>query len=77
MRLIIAATVAASLFATNLLAAEATGPLAPGKPAGVEKAQTGFPQIWYIVGGVAVLGAVVAAVGNSSGPQNTTPPTTG
>ena len=38
-RVLLATTLAASLIATNLFAADAQGPLAPGKPAGVQKAQ--------------------------------------
>ena len=68
MRLFIAATVAASFFATNLLAADLAAPLAAGKPAGVQKAQdAGIAPIWYVLGGIAVTGAIVAAVGNASG----------
>jgi hypothetical protein len=78
MRLIIAATVAASFFATNLLAADLTAPLAAGKPAGVQKAQdSGIAPIWYVVGGVAVIGAVVAASSSVTSVPATTPPTTG
>jgi hypothetical protein len=78
MRLFIAATVAASLFATNLLAADLAAPLAAGKPAGVQKAQdSGIAPIWYIVGGIAAIGGIVAVVGDNSGPVATTPPTTG
>ncbi len=68
MRLFIAATVAASIFATNLLAADLAAPLPAGKPAGVQKAlDTGIAPIWYVLGGIAVTGAIVAAVGNASG----------
>ena len=78
MRLFIAATVAASFFATNLLAADLAAPLAAGKPAGVQKAQdSGIAPIWFVLGGVAVAGAIVAAVGNASGTSGTVPPTTG
>jgi hypothetical protein len=77
MRLLIAATVAASFFATNLLAADLTAPLAAGKPAGVQKAQdSGIAPIWYVLGGVAIVGVVVAASSDVSGPTATTPPTT-
>ena len=38
-RVLLATTLAASLVATNLFAADAQGPLAPGKPAGIQKAQ--------------------------------------
>jgi len=78
MRLLIAATVAASFFATNLLAADLASPLAAGKPAGVQKAQdASLYSIWFVVGGVAAIGGIVAAVGNASGSSGTAPPTTG
>jgi hypothetical protein len=78
MRLFIAATVAASLFATNLLAAEAAAPLAGGKPAGVQKAQDeGIAPIWFVLGAVVVVGAVVAASSGGNSVPVTTPPTTG
>ena len=77
MRLLIAATVAASFFATNLLAADLTAPLSAGKPAGVQKAQlSDIAPIWYVVGGVALIGVVVAAASDVNGPTATTPPTT-
>ena len=78
MRLFIAATVAASLFATNLLAADIAAPLAPGKPAGVQKAQfEDIAPIWYVLGGVAIVGVIVAASSdNNSTPITATPGTT-
>jgi len=76
MRLLIAATVAASIFATNLLAADLAAPLPAGKPAGVQKAQdTGIAPIWYVIGGIAITGALVAAIGNASGTPGVTPST--
>ena len=76
MRLFIAATVAASIFATNLLAADLAAPLPAGKPAGVQKAQDkGIAPIFYVLGGIAVAGVVVAAVGNASGTPGAVPST--
>ena len=78
MRLFIAATVAACLFATNLLAAEVATPLAAGKPSGVQKAQEeGIAPIWYVLGAVVVVGAAVAAASGGNSVPVTTPPTTG
>jgi hypothetical protein len=78
MRLFIAATIAASLFATNLLAAEVTAPLAAGKPSGVQKAQEeGIAPIWFVLGGAAVIGVAVAASSGGNSTPVTTPPTTG
>jgi len=72
MRLFIAATVAASLFATNLSAAE-TGPLAAGKPAGVQKADAADATLWWIIGGAVFVG-VVAAVASGGGSSTITSP---
>ena len=73
MRLFIAATVAASLFATNLLAADLAAPLPAGKPAGVQKAQLGgINPAWFAVGGLGILAAVVATSKASPSAPNTT-----
>jgi len=74
MRVLIVATVVASLFATNSLAADiaipANIPLAPGKAAGVAKAQgEDDNSLWWILGGAAAIGIIVlAASGGSSTP---------
>jgi hypothetical protein len=47
-------------------------PLAPGKPAGVQKAQMGSTE-WLVIGGIAALGAgiaIAASGGRSSNPGN-------
>jgi hypothetical protein len=76
----IAAAAAASLFATNLLAAEATGPLAPAKPAGVKKAQDWDMTTIGIVGAGALAGVLIGLSvqqSNKSQPVNaTTTPST-
>jgi hypothetical protein len=77
MRLFIAATVAASVFATNLLAAEAAAPLPTGKPAGVHKAQDADTDtLWWVVGGAVVVGAIAAVASGGNSAPVTTPPTT-
>jgi hypothetical protein len=58
-RMLIAATVAATFFATNLLAAETVSPLAPGKPAGVTKAQANDNTTLYYILGVGALGGIL------------------
>jgi hypothetical protein len=72
-RALIAATVAVSFFATNLLAAETAAPLAPGKPAGVQKAQdydwTSYAWIGLGVGAAILLGL-------STGQSDHAPPPT-
>ena len=80
MRILIATTLVASLITTNLLAAETAGPLAPGKAAGVQKAQEAGNNLWLLLGlgaGIAVVG-LVASGGDStySVPVPTTPTTT-
>jgi hypothetical protein len=74
MRTLISAALAASLFATNLLAAEINAPLAPGKAAGVKTAQDTDDTVWWIIGGAAVV--AVIAVAASSGGSSSAPPTT-
>ena len=77
MRLFIAATVAATLIATNLMAAETVTPLTAGKPAGVQKAQDADTNtLWWVVGGAVVVGAIAAAASGGNSAPVTTPPTT-
>jgi hypothetical protein len=72
MRVLIAATIAASLVATNLLAAEATAPanapLAPGNAAGLKKAQAAddYTLLW-ILGGAGALAFIVGSMGAHTG----------
>jgi hypothetical protein len=62
MRKIASIILVASVIATAA-AAETSGPLAPGKPAGVKQAELGTP-VWALLG----LGVVVAiAIGVASG----------
>ena len=70
MRIAIAGLMAASLCVTPVLAADAAGPLAPGKPAGVEAARLHVGTGLLIVGGLLVAGLVVA-VASSGGSNNT------
>lgn len=66
MRVLIAAGLAATLFATNLLAAEVSAPLAPGHAAGVKKAQTDTDMsILIVAGGAAAVGVIALAVGGN------------
>jgi hypothetical protein len=68
MRIIVPVVLAASLITTNLFAAEVTAPapLAPGKAAGVQKAQGEDISFWWFVAGAVALGVVIAAVDGSS-----------
>ena len=72
-RMLIAATAAATFFATNLLAAETVSPLAPGKPAGVTKAQTNDNTTLYYVLGAGALGGIL--LGLSTGQHGNVVPT--
>jgi hypothetical protein len=67
MRILIAALLTACLTAGNVLAADAAGPLAPGKPAGVKKAQVEDNTILYIIGAGAVIAGIVLVASNSNG----------
>lgn len=70
MRSFLAIALSSTLLASAALAAE-TGPLAPGKPAGVKQAQMGTTG-WVLVG-VGVVSAIaigVAAGSNGGSPLN-------
>ena len=64
MRKLCTAAIAVSLFASSMAWAETT--LAPGKPAGVHKAQMGTKEV-LIFGGIAVAAVVIFAVNSGSG----------
>ena len=78
MRALIAAAVALALTTGSLAAAE-VGPLAPGKPAGVKKAEYEGDPTLLIVLGVAVAVGIAVAVSNGNDNNNggITTPTTG
>lgn len=80
MRVMIAAVTAASLLASSAFAAEtlsANVPLAPGKPAGVQKAQMADNTLLYVLGGGLLIGGVVLlATQGSDNKTTTTTPTT-
>ena len=62
MRVLIAASLAASLFTTSLLAADMSAPLPPAKAAGVKNAQDFFGisyPILIIGAGIGIVAAVV------------------
>ncbi len=71
MRTLIAAALSSTLIASAALAAD-TGPLAPGKPAGVKQAQVGTTG-WVLIG-AGVLTAIVIAVASDSNGKPTTGP---
>lgn len=79
MRAVVSSVLALSLMASSALADGQVNNLAPGKPAGIHKAQ--FFEDGHgilILAGVALLGvgiALAASSGNSSGPTTSTPST--
>jgi hypothetical protein len=64
MRKLCTAAIAVSLFASSMAWADTT--LAPGKPAGVHKAQMGTKEV-LIFGGIAVAAVVLIAVNSGGG----------
>ena len=69
---VVAAIAAAAMISTSALAAD--GALAPGKPAGVQKAQIGTGFLILGLASAAVLTAIAITVSNQSGrnPQQQT-----
>lgn len=77
MRALLSTALALALTTSSLAAAE-VGPLAPGKPAGVKKAEYEGDPTLLIVLGIAVAIGIAVAVSNSNDHDNGTPtPTTG
>ena len=64
-----AAFLAALLSTAAAQAGESAGPLIPGKPAGVQKAQTSDQTILYIMGAGLVVGGI-ALISGSNGRSN-------
>ena len=69
MKSVVGAIAVAAMVSTSAFAAVTDGALAPGKPAGVSKAQTGGNGLLLIAGVAVVAGgiALVATSGNSNG----------
>ena len=84
MRIIGSALVATTLFVTSAFAAtdsvapqsapaavkSSAGALAPGKPAGIQKAQGSDNTIWWVLGAGVVIGGIILVATNN---QNTAP----
>jgi hypothetical protein len=77
MKVLTAAVLAFSLSVPAAMAADATAPLAAGKPAGVKQAQMGNSG-WLILGGIgiAAAGIALAASGGNGGSITPAPATT-
>lgn len=71
-RVIVAASLAASLIATNLMAAEVNAPLPPAGAAGVHKAQdVNWMPLLVIGGGIGIIAAVALSQDNPTTASNT------
>lgn len=71
MRAFVAAALAATLFTSTAFAADATGPLDAGKPAGVQNAQLETGGVLLVVGILAVAGAIAAIASTTQGNGST------
>jgi energy-converting hydrogenase Eha subunit H len=80
MRNLIATVLSLTLFTSAAMAATDVGTLAPGKPAGVQQAQTMDTTALLVIGGVVAIGLAVglstASSGNPGGVTSTLPLTT-
>jgi len=77
MRALIATALALALTTSSLTAAQ-VGPLAPGKPAGVKKAEyEGDPTLFIVLGVAVAIGIAVAVSSSNDNNGGTTTPTTG
>jgi hypothetical protein len=77
MRALISTALALALTTSSLAAAE-IGPLAPGKPAGVKKAEyEGDPTLLIVLGVAIAIGIAVAVSSGNDNNGSTTTPTTG
>ena len=72
MRAFVAAALAATLFTSSAFAADATGPLEAGKPAGVKNAQLETGGVLLVVGILAAAGAIAAIASTTQGKGGTT-----
>jgi hypothetical protein len=80
MKSVVGAIAVAAMVSTSAFAASTDGALAPGKPAGVQKAEIGTGTLLLGLFGVALVTAVAIVVSNQSGdrsaPTTFTPATT-
>ena len=67
MKSVVGAIAVTAMVSTSAFAAATDGALAPGKPAGVQKAQLGTGALLLGALGVGVLAAVAITVSNQSG----------
>ena len=77
MRTIGAALLATTMFVTSAFAADSVGPLTPGKPAGVQKAQAGDTTLLWLIGAGLVVGGIILVASNNGGNSAPTGSTSG
>jgi hypothetical protein len=82
MRILVASILSVTLLVSGAMAAGTSGPLAPGKPAGVRQAQEGNTTALIVIAGIVATGLAIglatSSSGNPGGPValTTTPGTT-
>jgi hypothetical protein len=74
MRGLEAAFVAMAMTISGAFAADSSGPLAPGKPAGVRQADIEAGGVWLVLG-IAAAAGVIAAVASTTQGNSATPST--
>lgn len=67
MKSVVGAIAVAAMVSTSAFAAATDGALAPGKPAGVKKAEIGTGTLFLGILGAGILAAVAITVSNQSG----------
>jgi hypothetical protein len=75
MKSVVGAIAVAAMVSTSAFAAATDGALAPGKPAGVQKANIGTGTLLLGLVGVGILAAVAITVSNQSGDKSGQPTT--
>ena len=78
MRAVVAVVLASSLFVSAAFAATDTGPLAPGKPAGVQQADIEAGGVLLALGVIGLAAGIALIASGTQGSSNpATPPATG
>jgi divalent metal cation (Fe/Co/Zn/Cd) transporter len=75
MKSVVGAIAVAAMISTSAFAAATDGALAPGKPAGVQKANIGTGTLLLGLVGAGILAAVAITVSNQSGDKSGQPTT--
>ncbi len=75
MKSVVGAIAVAAMISTSAFAAATDGALAPGKPAGVQKANIGTGTLLLGLVGAGILAAVAITVSNQSGNKSGQPTT--